>query len=76
MKYLLTAILAATIATAHAQTPVKVGVLTNQTGIGAASGGPGTVVAARMAVADFGPTVLGRPIQLTDADFAFKAVYP
>jgi branched-chain amino acid transport system substrate-binding protein len=52
--------------------PVKIGMLTNETGIGAASGGAGTVYAARMAVADFGGKVLGRPIELTDADFAMK----
>ena len=72
MKQIIAALLALGMSAAHAQAPVKIGVLVNQTGIGAASGGPGTVEAARMAVADFGPTVLGRPIQLTDADFAFK----
>ena len=52
--------------------PVRIGFVTNETGIGAASGGPGTVAAARMAVADFGGSVLGRKIQLDDADFALK----
>ena len=52
--------------------PVRMGFVTNETGIGAASGGPGTVAAARMAVADFGGSVLGRNIQLDDADFALK----
>ena len=70
-KVLLATLLLDGIAAAQAQ-PVRIGVLTNQTGIGAASGGPGTVYAARMAVADFGGTVLGRPIEMTDADFALK----
>lgn len=65
------ALLALGMTAAHAQ-PVRIGFVTNESGIGAASGGPGTVFAARMAVADFGGSVLGRPIQLDDADFALK----
>ncbi len=55
---------------ARAQTvaPVKIGILTDETGPYADSGGPGSIVAAQMAVADFGATVLGRPIAIVHAD--------
>jgi branched-chain amino acid transport system substrate-binding protein len=36
-------------------------------------GGPGSVEAARMAIADFGGTVLGRPIELVQGDHQNKA---
>ena len=48
--------------------PVKIGILTDETGPYAANGGLGNVAAARMAVADYGGAVLGRPILLQDAD--------
>jgi branched-chain amino acid transport system substrate-binding protein len=47
---------------------VKIGVLTDLSGIYADIGGEGSVVAARMAVEDFGGSVLGRPIQVLSAD--------
>ena len=55
-----------------AQTPpaplVQIGILTDETGPYAMNGGLGNVAAARMAIADYGGTVLGRPIRLQDAD--------
>jgi branched-chain amino acid transport system substrate-binding protein len=48
--------------------PVRIGVLTDESGIYAENGGTGNVVAARLAVADYGGKVLGRPIELLDAD--------
>jgi branched-chain amino acid transport system substrate-binding protein len=47
---------------------VKIGVLTDESGPYADSGGPGSVVAAQMAVADFGPSVLGKPIAIVHGD--------
>src|ERR1700722_6176464 len=41
---------------------VKIGVLNDQTGLYADLGGPGSVVAAKMAVEDFGGSVLGKAI--------------
>ena len=41
---------------------VKIGVLTDMTGYYADLAGPGSVLAARMAVEDFGGKVLGAPI--------------
>jgi branched-chain amino acid transport system substrate-binding protein len=53
---------------AHAQEPIRIGVLTDMSGNFAALSGPGAVTAAKMAVEDFGGSVLGRPIQIIEAD--------
>ena len=47
---------------------VRIGVLTDESGPYADSAGPGSVTAARMAVADFGGTVRGHPIEIVHAD--------
>jgi branched-chain amino acid transport system substrate-binding protein len=52
---------------------VKIGVLNDQTGLYADLGGPGSVVAARMAVEDFGGTVLGKPIEVVSGDHQNKS---
>jgi len=52
---------------------VKIGVLTDMTGYYADLAGPGSVVAAKMAVEDFGGKVLGQPIQVVSADHQLKA---
>lgn len=57
---------------AQSSAPVKIGVLTDQSGAAADFSGRGTVLAARMAVEDFGGKVLGRPIELLDADHLSK----
>ena len=60
---------------AHAQISddvVKIGVLTDLSGPAATPTGPGSVAAAEMAVADFGGTVLGKPIQVISADHQLK----
>jgi branched-chain amino acid transport system substrate-binding protein len=44
--------------------PVRIGILTDESGPYADSGGPGSIAAAQMAVQDFGAIVLGRPIQI------------
>lgn len=46
---------------------VKIGVITDMTGIYKALTGPGSVLAAKMAIKDFGGTVLGEPIKLLSA---------
>ena len=58
---------------ARAQDAVKVGVLTDMTGVTADITGRGSVEAARMAVEDFGGTVLGQPVQVVFADHQHKA---
>ncbi|MGY4316651.1 ABC transporter substrate-binding protein [Bradyrhizobium sp. JR3.5] len=52
---------------------VKIGVLTDQAGLYADAAGPGAVEAVRMAIADFGGKVLGKPITMVDADHQNKA---
>ena len=52
---------------------VKIGVLTDMTGVYADLGGQGSVVAAQMAIEDFGGKVLGKPVQLVSADHQNKA---
>lgn len=50
------------------EAPVRIAILTDENGPYADSGGPGCIAAARMAAQDFGPTVLGRPIEILHAD--------
>lgn len=59
-------------AEAHAQ-GVKIGVLTDMAGVTSDSTGRGSVEAARMAVEDFGGSVLGQPIQVVYGDHQHKA---
>ena len=51
---------------------VKIGVLTSMGGYDADIGGRGSVVAAEMAIADFGGTVLGKKIEFVSADHQSK----
>jgi branched-chain amino acid transport system substrate-binding protein len=60
-------------ATALAQNrAVKIGVLDDMSGPYAENTGPGDVAAAKFAIADFGGSVLGKPIELVSADFQSK----
>ena len=52
---------------------VRIGVLNDQSNVYADLGGPGSVIAARMAIEDVGGKVLGRPIDLLVADHQSKA---
>ena len=52
---------------------VRIGMLGDLSGVYADFGGPGNVVAARMAVEDFGGKVLGKPIDVVAADHQSKA---
>jgi branched-chain amino acid transport system substrate-binding protein len=65
-----------TIGTAHAQISdefVKIGVLTDMSGLYSDLSGQGSVIAAQMAVKDFGGKVAGKPIQIVSADHLNKA---
>ena len=55
------------------EAPLVIGVIVDMSGVYANNGGPGAVVAARMAVEDFGGTVLGRRIEIVSADYQNKA---
>jgi branched-chain amino acid transport system substrate-binding protein len=51
---------------------VKIGVLTDMSGLYADYGGPGAVMAARMAIEDFGGKMFGKNIELVSADHQNK----
>ena len=51
---------------------VKIGVLTDMTGFYSDLAGPGSVLAVKMAAADFGGKVLGKPIEVVSADHQNK----
>lgn len=77
MRYLciaaLSALMLATPAAAQStSTPLRIGVLNDQSGIYADLSGQGSVIAARMAVEDFGGKVLDRPIEIIFADHQNK----
>jgi ABC-type branched-subunit amino acid transport system substrate-binding protein len=52
---------------------VRIGVLNDQSNVYADLGGPGSVIAARMAVEDAGGQVLGKPVDIRVADHQSKA---
>lgn len=52
---------------------VKIGLLTDMSAVYSALAGPGAVVAAKMAIEDFGGKVAGKPIELLVADHQNKA---
>jgi ABC-type branched-subunit amino acid transport system substrate-binding protein len=56
-----------------AQDPIKLGVLSDMSSLYADNGGHGSVVAAQMAVDDFGGEVLGRKVEIVVADHQNKA---
>ena len=58
---------------ALAQEPVKIGVLTDMQSAYSDFAGKGSVLAAQMAIEDFGGSVLGKPIELISADHQNKA---
>ena len=55
------------------QAPVKIGFITDMSGLYADIDGQGGLVAIKMAVADFGGTVLGKKIEIVSADHQNKA---
>jgi len=58
--------------TAHAQTKVKIGVLTDLSSLYADTTGQGSVVAAQMAVKDFDPAAHGMQVEVVSADHQNK----
>lgn len=52
--------------------PVKIGVLGDQSSAYADLGGKGSIIAAQMAVDDFGKTMFGKPIEIVSADHQNK----
>lgn len=75
MKHLIVAVVLALVpvhGSAQGQKPVRLGVLNDQSGVYAGFGGVGSVLAAQMAVEDFGSKVLGRPVEVIGADHQNK----
>jgi branched-chain amino acid transport system substrate-binding protein len=66
-------LLLAGLASAQADEPVKLGMILDMGSLYADVTGPGSELAARLAIADYGGKVLGRPIQLMVADHQTKA---
>jgi branched-chain amino acid transport system substrate-binding protein len=60
-------------ASAQVTGPLKLGVLTDMSSLYADNGGPGSVVAAQMAVDDYGGSVLGRKVEIISGDHQNKA---
>jgi branched-chain amino acid transport system substrate-binding protein len=58
--------------TAHAQTNVKIGVLTDLSSLYADTTGPGSLLAAQMAVKDFDPAAHGMQVEVVSADHQNK----
>jgi branched-chain amino acid transport system substrate-binding protein len=54
------------------KTPIKIGVLSDMTGAYSQAVGPGSVIAAKMAVADFGGKVRNLPVEVVSADMLNK----
>ena len=52
---------------------VKIGILTDMSGLYSDVGGEGAVIAAKMAIEDAGGKVLGKPIEMISADHQNKA---
>ncbi|MFO1025500.1 MAG: ABC transporter substrate-binding protein [Acetobacteraceae bacterium] len=63
----------AAVGRARAAAPLRIGIINDMNGPYAAVAGPGSVVAAKMAVADFGGAVLNRPVEIVSADHLNKA---
>lgn len=59
-------------ARAQAQKPVRIAVINDETGPYSDLSGPGSVVAAKLAVKDFGDSLLGRPIEVLTGDHQNK----
>lgn len=66
------AIIAAAASPAVAQQSVKIGVMNDQSGVFAIYQGVGSVVAAKMAVEDYGGKAAGKPIEVLSADHQNK----
>ena len=57
---------------AHSQEKVRIGVLNDQSGVFAAYQGIGSVIAAQLAVEDYGGKAAGKPVDVITADHQNK----
>lgn len=51
---------------------VRIGAIVDQSGVYSQNGGPGAVLAAQMAIEDFGGKVRGKPVEVVSADYQNK----
>ena len=74
VRFAIAALCAAISVTSHAEDarPIRVGVLNDQSGVYADFGGRGSVIAAQMAVEDYGGRALGRSVEVVGADHQNK----
>jgi branched-chain amino acid transport system substrate-binding protein len=72
-SFLASLMLSSCLATAANAESLKIGVLNDQSGVQADFAGTGSVIAARMAVQDYGGTVAGMPVEVVTADHQNKA---
>jgi branched-chain amino acid transport system substrate-binding protein len=72
-SFLASLVLSSCLATAANAESLKIGVLNDQSGVQADFAGTGSVIAARMAVQDYGGTVAGMPVEVVTADHQNKA---
>ena len=72
LSLLIAAPLAAPARAQDNQPPVKMGVLTDMAGMYKDIMGPGSVLAAQMAVDDYGGKVMGRPVEIVSGDHQTK----
>ena len=75
MRHIIAAAMTILLTGAHASAGdkvIRIGILGDQSGPYAALGGPGSVLAAQMAVDDFGGKVLGKTIEIVSADMQNK----
>jgi branched-chain amino acid transport system substrate-binding protein len=72
-SFLASLMLSSFLATAANAESLKIGVLNDQSGVQADFAGTGSVIAARMAVQDYGGTVAGMPVEVVTADHQNKA---
>lgn len=75
IRWLIAGVMSATMmasAVADDASPIRLGVLNDQSGVYADFGGIGSVTAAQMAVEDYGSRVLGRQVEIVSADHLNK----
>jgi branched-chain amino acid transport system substrate-binding protein len=72
ISLLLTAVLSAPALAEFSDNRIVIGVMGDQSGVVADVGGPGSILAARMAAADFGGAIDGVPIDIITADHQNK----
>lgn len=72
ISLMLTAVISSPAMAQFSDNKIVIGVMGDQSGVVADVGGPGSILAARMAVADFGGSIEGVPVEIVTADHQNK----